>query len=299
MSADLLAELPAEPALLRCEHCGREWRWIAHRTRDGVARWCAPKLAPCAMCASSETAARAQDAREVLRRLSDAGIPEPLQRHQLDRDHIVSQAHGEDLAAFVARVVAANQDAELRGGPFLTGVAGVNADGLRRAWTWAPPRWLVLHGPPGTGKSAWMAGLARRLLTRKPDEWRGPEGLSLPGQRTLVRRTLPLVRYVRVDELCDRLRARWRGDPNPTLDYARVQVLLLDELGADPKPSEVEIRAVEQVLCYRADRHLGTVIATNRGWPELVGDRPLYGRRVGDRLNQAIQVAIGGPSWRT
>lgn len=123
--------------------------------------------------------------------------------------------------------------------------------------------------------------------------------------------------YHRADDVVDRERVKLRGlDDAPTRDVARVgirveqenerdvrrfdptAVLLLDELGLTPRPTGAEAKAIERIIGFRADHGLCTVVATNRDLDELVGREGIYGRRVADRLRQALAVPLTGESWR-
>lgn len=297
------ADQQAEPPLLACT-CGERWRWKWHepRTPSGrlySGRWCAPKVAPCDRCVVSP---ELEVEREVRARLQAADIPEPLWRFRLESNRVLVQRNNEPIEDFQARVRADNR----------LGVATVNYDALVRVRDWSPPKSLLLHGPPGTGKTTVMAAIARKLLTSEPDEhvdlpvanYVDPLAESYARSRGLHRAVsrvgVPQVVYHRVDELVRRETLKLRGlDPHPQVDAAKVRILLLDELGLSERPTEAEARLVERIICYRHDRGLCTVLATNRTWDELAtGGRPLYGKRVADRLRDATEVALGGPSWR-
>lgn len=290
-----------EPDLLACT-CGQRWPWVWHtpRTSSGRVwppRWAAPKVNPCPDCRPDPNIAAELEIRE---RLRAADLPEPMWRYRFDR--VTVQRPNEDYAAFQARAKAERQ----------IGASTENLGALRKVKDWAPPEWLVLHGPPGTGKTTVMAAIARRLLTSTPDEQVDLPARSYPTElaeefarsrnlhKALSRIPIPQVEYHRVDELVRRETVRMRGlDPHPTVDVAKVQILMLDELGLTERPTEAEARLIERVLCYRHDRGLCTIVATNRSWEELTtGKRPLYGWRVADRLRTAVDVALGGPSWR-
>lgn len=302
----------AEPPLRRCA-CGAEHRWVWYAPRgpttgvQGAHRWCSPKVNPCSLCVVTEESLAE---REVVGRLYRAGVPAPLHGYALTADRVVKQGTDEAPDVFQARVRAL-------GGSRL-GILACNAAALKGAWLWSPPDWLVLHGPPGTGKTTWLAGLARRLLAVPPSAQ-----LQLPEASVMARggqvawdyavsrglaetRKAPSwvpVTYETVPELMRREQLRAKGlDEHPLRDLARAPgVLMLDELGCAPKPSSWEQDQVERILVYRHNHRLPTIIATNRSFAELSGQsgqRPPYGERVADRLRTAVDVRLGGPSWR-
>lgn len=300
-----------EPPARVCA-CGAEHRWIWHAPVGpttgvrGAPRWCSPKVSPCKLCATTD---ESRLEREVVGRLHRAGIPAPLHGYSLVAERVVTQSASEEPDAFQARVRAS-------GGSRL-GILACNAASLRHAWAWSPPAWLILHGPVGTGKTTWLAGLARRLLTPPatsqvplPDAAvmaRGQLAWDYAVSRGLAEaRKAPSwvpVTYETVPELMRREQLRAKGlDENPLRDLARSPgVLMLDEFGSALKPSSWEVDQVERILVYRHNHRLPTVIATNRTAAELCGRsglRPPYGERVADRLRSAVDVQLGGPSWR-
>lgn len=282
-----------QPSDERCD-CGRDWPWhwyvppkYPHR-----ARWCAPKVSPCAVCALPDTHTREQELRSVV---LGAGVPEALCVYGLDA--LVEQRPGEEADAFRQRVETQSMaDARQK-----LGVRVGHRQAFRdlRAWltnaSKKPRPWLILHGPPGTGKTTMMAALIRGLVDVAADRWEDRDG-----RRVLVRQPRPPVSFYRMDDLLDRERIKMRGlDESPVKDVARAPgALFLDELGLAPKPSEMEVRFVERVIGYRADHRMLTIVATNRDLAELAGLDGIYGRRVADRLRAATAVALTGDSWR-
>lgn len=313
--ADMAVQLPKgapsidadPPGPIRCA-CGNEWPWTWHKPRVNgrvySGRWAAPRVNPCKLC---EIAPEILAERQLRGRILGAGIPEPLVCHALRRDLITEQTVGESIEDFRARVF------QLRRKAPVLGVALDQVSAYRALVQWKPPQWLVLHGPPGTGKTTLLAALARRLLHQPPERRETREGRPV-----VVRAVRHAVEYHRLDELVARERAKLKGlDGAPTVDVAKVgvsreqdgeawvssydprSVLMLDELGLSPTPHWSEVLLVERVINYRADNGLCTVVVSNRDLDELVGPGCIYGWRVGDRLKGALAVALTGDSWRT
>ena len=302
---------PEQPTPLVCE-CGESYPWVWHvpRTsrREYPGRWAAPTLNPCERC---KPVSGMDDELLLRQRIRDAGIPDAMVGYRLDvsQGYLVTQEDDETPDEFRARI------AGMRDGVKRIGVLDINREAIRELYRWRPPAWLVLHGPVGTGKTTLISALVRKLLEQPPDvieqlpeerfaglddaafDYATSRGLT----KTLRRKAVPIVEYHRVDDLVRREAIKARGlDPNPTADAAkRPHVLILDELGLTERPTESETKMIERILCYRADHGICTVMATNRTWDELVGGkRPLYGRRVADRLKKPTEVALLGESWR-
>lgn len=307
--ADVAANVPPPshqaPEPVRCDGCGKTWPWnwyIPERHGQRYpGRWAAPPVDPCPACQRPAEHVAESKLRDQLVRV---GVSERLAAFTLDA--VVPQGESEDPEAFRARVRLAQRDKPVLGVPV----------GQRAAWRelrrWKPPTWVVLHGPPGTGKTTLMAAMARRVLSVASERWEERDG-----RRVLVRRTAPAVEYHSLDDVLSRERVRHSGlDKSPVKDvatvgvgvrvdgeqrfpvYDRRAVLFLDELGLNSKIRDDEAMLVERIIGFRERHGLCTVVATNREYDEVAGPESIYGRRVGNRLATALNVAVTGDSWR-
>jgi DNA replication protein DnaC len=278
-----------QPAPVVCR-CGEEWPWtwfvpvVNGTTYSG--RWAAAQHDPCRLCAPADPALQREH--DLQGRLERSGFPTRLTTYTLEPKGLVQQRPNEGHDAFRERVKSTPG--------CVLGVSVSQVQSYRQLIGWRPPTGLVLHGPPGTGKTTVMAALARKLASVGEDEWvKGPTG-----RRTLRRAPSWAVEYHRLDDVVDRERVKMRGlDESPLKDVARTSaVLFLDELGLKPKPTEFEATLVERIVGYRSEHGLCTVVATNRDYWEVAGDDSIYGRRTGDRLRQYTDVPMTGESWR-
>lgn len=284
--------------------CGSTWQttWYRDERLPSGGAWAYPRIDPCAQCEPREDF---QAERELQGRMRRADVPDPFVHFDFER--VTTQRIGEDFPLFQER---AKRDKQL-------GASHANLAALRHIRDWHPPTWLLIHGPPGTGKTTVLAALARRLLTLSAQRFvdlhdEHPHFARLDdatqafiAARGVVRFAMPRVSrtvlYARVDDVLNEERVRIRGfSDHPVRDVARgPSVLLLDELGLADRPPQREVDVVERILGERYDRRLTTVLATNRTPGELCSEsKSLYGRRVADRLRAAAHVELGGPSWR-
>jgi DNA replication protein DnaC len=340
-----------EPRLFACP-CGKEylevWYDLNQRRDDcrpvgglrGPGFWCAPRIDPCPHC---ETDATLEFERELRYRLSKASVPKAYHGFTLDSGAFLTQVTGEDDATFQQRC-----KRESKFGAYKANVSALRY--VRDEWLAKdsngallrpgrlPTRWLILHGPSGTGKTAILGAIARTLLAgplrhglagrRKPGETLSrvdmpKRMLTIPHEQrngesveawttrmeqadaagllsALVPWRLPEVQYDEANDLFDRHAVRFRGEMNfEARDAAMAQVLMLDEFGMRPKINDAEMEFVRGLVVQRHNRNRLTIIATNRGWDELTKrGESLYGDAVADRLRTAAQVHLGGPSWR-
>jgi DNA replication protein DnaC len=330
---------PSEPYLVTCR-CGREhpavWYDAAARREAGryvppawgAGRWVAPEIDPCPACRPTTTPFEG----EVLARLRAAKVPGRYHGFTLRRADVLVQRPMEDAVAFQQRCSVASK----------FGAFKENLDALQGIRTWLgctpdewfakpPRRWLVLHGPPGTGKTALLGAIARALLSVPPQvtvelpekrlrhlhihaprsgeslegfQWRVDAAVA-SGLTTAKRQgRVPQVLYLDGDELQRRVSQGFgsnRGDERDRIEEeARMaEVLLLDEVGARATVTDHAFNLFGGLLKLRHNDDRLTILATNRTWEELTGPSSLFGDAVADRLRSAQRVPLGGPSWRT
>lgn len=263
---------PKAPEPLACS-CGMvlPWEWWAGTPRMS-ARWTAPKVSPCASCADDPAR---QEVREVRERLREAGFPAAAIGFQLERGVLEqSEAQKEEVFQRSVRALFGQR----------LGVLARNRQALQALQSWRPPRWAVVHGPIGTGKTTLLSALAYRLAKAPQTQWEEVPG---PARRLARVRAIP-VHYARVGDVVEQRGERLGALPG---------VLFLDDVGVrDPAPAE-ERRLVGDVLCQRADAGLPTVLAAT-SHEQLIDAPSVYGARVADRLRTALSVSLSGPSWR-
>lgn len=288
--------------------CGEEhaavW-WTGRPSAGKPGQWVSPKISPCELCHVDEALVRKQD---LDRRMLASGFDETLL--PWDFETMIHQ-QGEELEPFMARIAGLEW-------PQL-GVLEENRVALSGIRRWDPrrkdhPRFLVITGIPGTGKSSVLGALGRRFMARGQRELvpltarqvggeERLEALRLLGRDMRVRMPRSMhCRYVHIKTLVDaeRSRSSYGGDPDKAKHLGTYRgILMVDELGLS-EGDRMEDAGVEELINRRSAKALPLVVSTNRTKRELLGDGcdPLFSSRVADRLKRAAFLHVGGPSWR-
>lgn len=142
-----------------------------------------------------------------------------------------------------------------------------------------PRDWLVLSGTKGTGKTHLASAIYNRIeQCGDPEEQR------------------PLAMYLTTPDLLQLLRSGYeRDDYGELLELCRtVDILILDDLGAESQRSEWVHEQLYSILNYRYQAELPTVVVTN---DELDALPPrLHSRLADDGL--CTHVSISAPDYR-
>lgn len=140
--------------------------------------------------------------------------------------------------------------------------------------------WMVLYGTPGTGKTTYMRAVERAARMAHDKD----------SQRTVIRW-----------EKASGLGYILKNDPAGWEAVKKCKLLLLDDAGFSGECEVVNnygvnARPVNEVLEYRYDMQLNTVMTTNLTREQL---RDNYGERIWSRLcEMAAFVKMTGRDWR-
>ncbi|MEO0605274.1 MAG: hypothetical protein AAF211_27845, partial [Myxococcota bacterium] len=202
--------------------------------------------------------------------MARAGVPHAHRGYGWDR--VVMQKPGESWLEFAHGVRDHNRTGQR---PLVIGVASEDHEAYRFLVHWTPGHGsLYLHGPPGAGKSLWLAAIVSGLVgTLDEDErlldvdtlvhrMRVPEAVArrmVAAGRNVWRRPgggqawHPLV--VDEDEVVARVSLAWSKDDDPLAEMAQAPVLIYDDFGTKlevgGKAAELAATCIHRLVDYR------------------------------------------------
>lgn len=323
-----------EPPPLQCDRCSGEvcWTWWDLSGRGIPSRWMRPRPTDgkgllCTEC--KELSEAEEHAAIVDKKLKRWGVPTRARAYSFDRS-IRQGFRGMDgscaAAAFCAHGCEhghrCDADASRPEGfehfrgrvesarPAVIGLTAHNVRAARAFRDFDPRRgrWLLLSGKTGTGKTTFLAALARKLA-EVPDGWEVLDGdgnvrsrfYRGPGRR-LRRRGYSGVAYVPEHQLQQEYdawtRRGWRdrsADADPFKRLEGAQVALVDDIGsANVKPDWKARIGAWVDRAYQEGRTI--VMTSNHPLSQL---ETMYGPRTASRLIEKCDVfELDLTDWR-
>lgn len=125
---------------------------------------------------------------------------------------------------------------------------------------------LLLIGEPGVGKTYLLNCMGGRVLAN--------------GASVLKLNTYRLIQLIMES---------FRDEPENKPDFLMPELLIIDDLGAEPMLNNVTIESLLSIICERQDRGLATLCATNHS-PDELAER--YGSRLTSRLIAPRSVKV-------